>query len=135
MPALRLQRIPEWSVIYEDRAFHFRGTIEEELDSGAWSGVDLSSASVSVVFRAWPPPTSGRTASDFVGGTPATLSKVSGGSTGKFDSYVTVTTDYAELIAEIVVVDSSVTSQPTPTTYREEVVARWEMRVAASVQP
>lgn len=130
---MRLDKIPEWSEWHEDRAKRLRGTIQEQTDGGSWSAVDLSSSNVTVRFRAWKPPADSLTSSDYVSN--VTLSKVGDGTAGKFDDRVTITAGYSELIGEIVVADAAVTSQPTPTTYREEVIVTFSFCVSESVQP
>lgn len=114
----------------EDRTTLIRGTLKDANDGAALSAVDVSSGTVSVRFRAYkmPPATDADYLIDGV------MTKTDGAN-GIVTYYATFTSDYGQVACEVVLVDSAVTGQPTPTTYRERVFKKWMARVLPSVQP
>lgn len=128
---------------YEDRTKYVREALEEELTPGTWTARDISASTVKVYLRCWKAPTSDRTISD------ALLNELmtketdgTGGDDAVVYVFATITSGAGRpgpLEFEIVLVDEAVTSQPTPSTYRERVLKTWGSadgaRLHATIQP
>lgn len=126
-----LHRVP----FAEDRATYLRIDVREAIDHAALANVDWSAGTLSLKLRAWQPPASGKTASDYVIDDAFTKA-----SAYVFEGHFTPTAVTGELELELVLIDSAVTSQPTPSTYRERVIElggllSWTTLVSPTVQP
>jgi hypothetical protein len=130
---MRVKRSQNWSDFREDRVKRMRFTVQESIDSAAWTAFDLSASTAKVYFRAWTMPSDALTTSDFI--VNAVQTKLTTGSDGKFDTRNVFLAGYGEIMCALVLVDEAVGSQPTPSTYREEDLAIWKAHVEESVQP
>lgn len=134
---------PHLLVWHEDRAKFVRRALEEELTPGTWTAIDISASTVKIYLRCWKAPTSSRTISDAILNDLMTKeSDGTGGNEAVVYSYSTITSAAGRpgpLEFEIILVDEAVTSQPTPSTYRERVVTFWGSehgaRLLPSIQP
>lgn len=128
---------------YEDRTKFIREKIEEELNPGTWTARDISASTVKIYLRCWKSPTSDRTISDALLNEQMTKeTDGTGGNDAITYCYATITSGAGRvgpLEFEIVLVDEAITSQPTPSTYREIPLKTWGSadgaRLHATIQP
>ena len=120
-----------YSTFVEGRTTYILDTLQESSDGGAtWTARDVSSATVSVRFRAYKRPIVDGATGVLIDAAMTEVTAASGivGYYARFDA------DYGQIECEIVVVDSSVADATTLTGYREVLWKRWKAEVISSVR-
>jgi hypothetical protein len=113
----------------EGQTVYVLDTLEDSSDGATWAAKDVSSATLSVKFRAQTLPAGTGSSSWIID---QTMTKVDGAA-GKVGAYVNFTADYGSVECMIVLVDSAVVNTKTTTGYRETIYKRWEATVRPCV--
>lgn len=125
---------------YEDRAkFVDLELVGIDPKTGTETPVDLSAATAAVRLRVWKSPTLSRAIADALVDVEMDIdSDGTGGNEARVSVTATIVSGSGRvgpIECEVVIVDESVTGQPTPSTYRERVAKAWGSADGARLHP